>query len=87
MLDRCNTSLQLRDIIANEAYYYCTTTDIWTSRMLTAFICFTIHYLTEDFTMKSWNIVVQKIPQKHTGDRIANWLEEAEKRPDGGYGP
>ncbi|MCP4255830.1 MAG: hypothetical protein GY775_21005, partial [Candidatus Scalindua sp.] len=40
--------IELKQCIKSEALFYCTTTDIWSSRALSAFIGFTIHYLTKE---------------------------------------
>ncbi len=41
----------LKRRIKSEALAYCTTTDIWSSRALSAFIDFAIHYLTKDLEL------------------------------------
>ncbi len=45
----------LKQRIKSEALFYCRTTGIWGSRALSAFIGFTIHYLTKEFELVSWN--------------------------------
>ena len=66
--------IALKEIIKKDAYFYCMTTDIWSSRSLTAFLSLTMHYLARDFTMKCWNLEVKKFGGKHTGQRIAEFL-------------
>jgi hypothetical protein len=66
---------ELKTILVKEAKFYCTTTDIWSSRSSSAFISLTMHYLTDDFTMKSWNLEVQKFGGKHSVERIAEMLD------------
>ena len=66
---------QLKKKIVSEAQWFCTTTDIWTSRALVSFISFTVHYLTEEFESRSWNLEVRKLSGKHTGERICHALQ------------
>ncbi|POM71607.1 Zinc finger BED domain containing hypothetical protein 1-like [Phytophthora palmivora] len=48
--------------------------NIWTSKSKMGFICFTIHYLTREFKMRSWVLEVKCIKGKHDGDAIARSL-------------
>ncbi len=68
--------IELKQRIKSEALFYCTTTDIWSSRALSAFIGFTIHYLTKEFELVSWNLEVQKFDGKHSGERICEVLQK-----------
>ncbi len=66
----------LKQRIKSEALFYCTTTDIWSSRALSAFIGFTTHYLTKEFELVSWSLEVQKFKGKHSEDRICEVLQK-----------
>jgi hypothetical protein len=46
------------------------TSDIWSSKSMMAFMALTIHFLIEDFNMKSFTLEVEQIEGKHTGDFI-----------------
>ena len=62
----------LYNILQNQCNYYSASSDLWTSRNKDAYISFTIHYLIEDFRMKSWLLEVKHIPGKHTEIAIAS---------------
>ncbi len=68
--------IELKKRIKSEALFYCTTTDVWSSRALSAFIGLTIHYLTKEFELVSWNLEVQKFEGKHSGDTICEVLQK-----------
>ncbi|MCP4254838.1 MAG: hypothetical protein GY775_15825, partial [Candidatus Scalindua sp.] len=68
--------IELKQRIKSEALFYCTTTDIWSSRALSAFIGFMIHYLTKEFELVSWNLEVQKFDGKHSGEGICEVLQK-----------
>lgn len=54
--------------------HYSCTTDLWTSRAQHAYISLTIHYLDNDFTLKSHLLETKEFPDSHTGIHIADEL-------------
>ncbi|KAK0140110.1 Zinc finger BED domain-containing protein 1 [Merluccius polli] len=64
-----------REITAVE--YFATTTDLWSSRTMEPYLSLTIHYIDDDFTMKSRCLQTSFFPQDHTGEAIAQGLREA----------
>ena len=66
-----NVSKQLKD-----ADYYCITTDMWSSRAKQSYIAVTIHYLTDSFDMRSYLLETKEFPEVHTGDMIAESLQQ-----------
>ena len=62
-------------MILGEILFFCTTTDILTSRALKAFTAFTLHYLTVEFEMKSFTLEVKPFGGKHSGKNIAEELQ------------
>ena len=65
----------MKKVIEVEADYVCITTDMWTSANGTSFISITLHYLTKDFTMKSFTLEVAPFTGAHTGDNIRDFIE------------
>jgi len=59
-----------------DADYYCITTDMWSSRAKQSYIAVTIHYLTGSFDMRSHLLETKEFPEAHTGDMIAESLEQ-----------
>jgi hypothetical protein len=68
--------IKLKEILKEECSYYCATTDIWSSRALDSFMSYTLHYLTADFTMRHWTLEVTPFGGQHTGQRIADRLNQ-----------
>ena len=66
-----NVTKQLKD-----ADYYCITTDMWSSRAKQSYIAVTIHYLTDSFDMRSYLLETKEFPEVHTGDMIAESLQQ-----------
>ncbi|POM78215.1 Zinc finger BED domain containing hypothetical protein 4-like [Phytophthora palmivora] len=66
----------LKQTILDECEFYSESSDIWTSKNEMGFICFTIHYLTREFKMRSWVLEVKRIKCKHDGDAIARLLSD-----------
>jgi hypothetical protein len=60
----------------NEMDYFAMTTDIWSSRVMESYMAKTIHYLTEDFEMKTFTMEVTPLPSPHTAERILEFWEE-----------
>ena len=46
----------VKEKMRNEREYFAMTTDIWSLRVMESFMAETIHYLTEDFEMKTFTI-------------------------------
>jgi hypothetical protein len=69
----------LRSKIALDLSFFCATTDIWTSRSLSAFMSFTVHYLTSDFLPVAQNLEVKPFDGKHTGERICTMIHDTMK--------
>ena len=66
----------LHQKLQNQCKFYSASSDIWTLRAKDSYISFTIHYITDDFFMKSWLLEVRHLPGKHTGIAIASELEK-----------
>ncbi|KAK7918646.1 hypothetical protein WMY93_009930 [Mugilogobius chulae] len=54
-----------------------TTTDMWSSVGMTPYICLTVHYLTEDWKLKSLCLQTVFMPQNHTAENLAEVLQSA----------
>ena len=59
-----------------EATFYSATTDMWTSRAKHSYVALTIHYITKLFELKSHLLEVREFDESHTGEIIAQELEE-----------
>jgi len=53
------------------------TTDIWTSRVMQAYITATVHFLTDRWKMESKVLQAQEMPERHTGVHISERLLKA----------
>lgn len=67
--------LKLKELLKEECMWYSLTTDIWTSSNNKSYISLTLHYVTEDFVMKSWTLDVKEFQGRHTGMNIKTKLE------------
>ncbi|KAJ4947029.1 hypothetical protein JOQ06_009071 [Pogonophryne albipinna] len=57
--------------------YYAVTTDLWSSRTTEPYISLTVHFIDEDFTLKSRCLQTAFFPENHTSENIAAGLREA----------
>ncbi|XP_036940317.1 E3 SUMO-protein ligase ZBED1-like [Acanthopagrus latus] len=74
LYEKCREEIE-REITTVE--YFATTTDLWSSRTMEPYMSLTIHYIDDDFTMKSRCLQTSFFPQDHTGEAIAQGLREA----------
>lgn len=58
------------------ADYYASTTDMWSSRTTEPYLCLTVHFISEEFELKSRCLQTSYFPDDHTGDNIALGLQE-----------
>ncbi|XP_061918596.1 E3 SUMO-protein ligase ZBED1-like [Entelurus aequoreus] len=56
--------------------YYATTTDMWSSRTSEPYLSLTLHYINDDFELKSRCLQTAYFPMDHTGENIALGLRE-----------
>ncbi|KAK7898280.1 hypothetical protein WMY93_019133 [Mugilogobius chulae] len=57
--------------------HFSATTDMWSSVGMTPYICLTVHYLTEDWKLKSLCLQTAFMPQNHTAENLAEVLQSA----------
>ena len=55
------------------------TTDIWTSRVTEAYITLTVHYIDEDWNLKSSVLTTEEMPERHTGVNTTQRIQEVAK--------
>lgn len=60
-----------------EVKYYATTTDMWSSRTTEPYQSLTVHFICEDFELKSRCLQTSYFPTDHTGENIASALKDA----------
>ena len=67
---------KIREILQDRANSVAITADIWTSIATDSYLIVTIHYLNEEWEMKS--IVSGTLPllESHTADNLATWIKE-----------
>ncbi|XP_059366328.1 zinc finger BED domain-containing protein 4-like [Carassius carassius] len=57
--------------------FFSTTTDLWSSRTSEPYISLTVHFVDEEFELKSRCLQTSYFPADHTGENIALGLREA----------
>ena len=60
--------------LISSAKHFALTTDCWTSRAGQAFIGVTIHFITEDFQLKSFALTNEELPVSHNAANLATAL-------------
>ncbi|CAI5669823.1 unnamed protein product [Oreochromis niloticus] len=60
----------------SQAENYASTTDLWSSRTTEPYMSFTVHFLTEDFELKTRCLETVYFPDSHTSENIAHVLRE-----------
>ena len=61
--------------LVSSAKHFALTTDCWTSRADQAFIGVTIHFITEDFQLKSFALTNEELPVSHNAANLAKALQ------------
>lgn len=56
--------------------YYSATTDMWSSHSLQPYLSYTIHYVGDDWKLKTRCLQTLYLPQEHTGENISEALTE-----------
>lgn len=57
--------------------YYALTTDLWSSRVTQPYMSLTIHFINNDWVLRSRCLQTSYFPVDHTGEMIATALKEA----------
>ena len=57
-------------------HYYATTSDLWSSQNSIPYISLTIHFINDSWHLKSYCLGTQFIPEDHTGENIAEDIED-----------
>ena len=55
--------------------YFAATTDIWSSNTMEPYLSYTLHYVSQDWQIKTYCLETLYLPQDHTGISIADALE------------
>ncbi len=73
MYDTCvkTVSSELRQLD-----FYASTTDLWSSRTTEPYMSYTVHFLTQDFELKTRCLGVVYFPESHTSENIAHGLRD-----------
>ncbi|MBN3296944.1 ZBED1 protein, partial [Amia calva] len=73
MYDTCVKTVSSK---LHQVDFYTSTTDLWSSRTTEPYMSFTVHFLTEDFELKTHCLGVVYFPESHTSEIIAHGLRE-----------
>ena len=71
--------MQTRETVAAEvksAEFLAATTDMWSSHTTEPYMSYTVHFVTDDWELKSRRLQTLYLPQDHTGENIAEALKE-----------
>jgi hypothetical protein len=63
--------------LGNDMQFFSLTTDIWSSREMQSFLALTLHYVTDEFEMKTYVLEVKPLLGSHTADFIKTILTES----------
>ena len=75
------TSLKenLLEVLASPKVYVVITTDLWTSRAVESYLTITAHFINSDWKLESKVLQTKEMPERHTGENIAEVLCNAIK--------
>ncbi len=73
MYDTCRQTVHSE---LSQVEHYAGTTDLWSSRTTEPYLSFTVHFLTDDFELKTRCLETVYFPDSHTGENIALGLRE-----------
>ena len=71
---------KIRNDIEANCTDFSTTSDMWSSRTMKSFMALTLHFLTEEFIMKSYTLEVKPIRGKHTAELIQYEMQSTFER-------
>ncbi|KAI5105043.1 zinc finger BED domain-containing protein 1-like, partial [Silurus meridionalis] len=74
MYEKCKEGVEYE---LKQVKYYATTTDMWSSRTMEPYMSLTVHYINDNFEMKSRCLQTAFFPEDHTGENISEGLKEA----------
>ncbi|XP_051962423.1 E3 SUMO-protein ligase ZBED1-like [Xyrauchen texanus] len=57
--------------------YFAATTDLWSSRTMEPYLSLTVHFITNDFNMRSRCLQTTFFPADHTGEELAQGLKDS----------
>ncbi|KAJ4946777.1 hypothetical protein JOQ06_008823 [Pogonophryne albipinna] len=60
-----------------EVSFYSATTDLWSSRTMQPYMSLTVHFINNDWTLRSVCLQTAYFPEDHTGEIIAQGLKDA----------
>ena len=59
-----------------QAEYYSATTDCWSSQGLKPYLSYTVHYIDNQWSLKSYCLQTMYLPEDHTANNLAEGLQE-----------
>ena len=68
-----------RETVAVEvqsAYYFSSTTDMWSSSTMEPYLSYTVHFITNDWTLQSRCLQILFVPKDHNADNLSEVLTE-----------
>lgn len=74
MYSKCKASVELE---LKQVKYYATTLDMWSSRTSEPYLSLTVHFINDDFEMKSRCLQTSYFPDDHTGENLSQGLRDA----------
>ncbi|RXN32801.1 zinc finger BED domain-containing 1-like protein [Labeo rohita] len=74
MYEKCKAGVEHE---LKQVKYFATTTDMWSSRTMEPYMSLTVHYVNDNFKMKSRCLQTAFFPEDHTGENISEGLKEA----------
>ncbi|KAK7934198.1 hypothetical protein WMY93_005094 [Mugilogobius chulae] len=74
LYESCRERLS-RDV--QNASFYSTTSDLWSSRTSEPYLSLTIHFISDDWRLLSYCLQTSYFPEDHTGELIAQGLKDA----------
>lgn len=60
-----------------EVSFYSATTDLWSSRTMQPYMSLTVHFVNNDWTLRSVCLQTAYFPEDHTGEIVAQGLRDA----------
>ena len=71
LYEKCRAKVETE---LSKVQYYAVTTDLWSSRTTEPYISLTVHFIDEDFELKSRCLQTAFFPENHTNENIAAGL-------------
>ena len=78
LIERQYTAMKAKvyELLEHKVGYVAATANMWTSIATDSYLAVTVHYLDDEWAMKSFILVTLLLTESHTGANLAEWVKD-----------